>query len=205
MKQIKSCFTLLLLLFSATALTQTPTEQLDSLLSSFKTMNANFQQTAIVKKGANKTSSGRMALQRPGKFRWEITSPNHQLIIADGKYLWIYDVDLEQASKQRLTKDAHSPAILLSGSSEALRQRFLLQSASTHGESTIFQLQPKDNQDLVRNIELQFVNNKLSQMSVIDNLGQKNIFYFSNVAVNSTLPSSLFVFHPPKGVDVIQN
>jgi outer membrane lipoprotein carrier protein len=196
-----------MLLFSvfATASSATPSEQLDSLLSSFKAVTASFRQTSVVKNNISKTSSGTMALQRPGKFRWETTSPSHQLIVADGKYLWIFDADLEQATKQSLAKDSHSPAMLLSGSTQALEQRFEIINAKAQDDKMLFDLKPKNKQDLVRQIELQFVNRKLNRMSVIDNLGQKTIFYFSNVAVNPNLSNKLFQFHPPKGTDVIKN
>ena len=35
---------------------------------------------------------------RPGRFRWETSDPYQQTVIANGDTLWIYDVDLKQAS-----------------------------------------------------------------------------------------------------------
>jgi len=168
-------------------------------------MSAHFNQTSYVKKQPAKNASGHMALQRPGKFRWEITQPNRQIIIADGQYLWIYDVDLEQATRQSLNKDVHSPAILLSGSSQAIEQRFTLIHSERKGQNSIFQLKPKNNQDLVQQVELKFTHDKLSEMSVMDSLGQKNTFQFTDVKLNPSLPNSLFQFKAPKGVDIIKN
>ncbi|MBA2655152.1 MAG: outer membrane lipoprotein chaperone LolA [Gammaproteobacteria bacterium] len=204
MQKIKG-FLLGVILFSSSAMADTASQQLDKFLSNFHSMSANFQQTSIIKKSTAKKSIGTMALERPGKFRWEITSPNRQVIIADGKYLWIYDVDLEQATKQSLGKDAHSPAILLSGSTAALEERFNIIDSKQEGSKVIFNLKPKRSQDMVQRVELVFENDKLHQMSVIDNLGQKNIFTFSNVKINPSLATSLFQFHAPKGVDIISN
>jgi outer membrane lipoprotein carrier protein len=166
-------------------------------------MSATFAQKTIVKNGVTKSSSGTMALKRPGKFRWEITQPNHQIIVADGQYLWIYDVDLEQATRRNLN-DANSPAILLSGSTAALEDRFNVENLETKGTKKIFHLKPKTEQDMFQNVDIQFNNGKLAQMSVFDNLGQKNIFYFNNVKINPSLSSSLFQFKAPTGVDLIK-
>ena len=204
MKLIKTYLIFFFFFASCTALADSSFQQLDSFLSTFKSMSANFSQTAIVRKGVGKKSSGTMALQRPGKFRWETTSPNRQVIIADGKYLWFYDVDLEQATKHSLTKDAHSPAILLSGTTAALEQRFTMIDAKTEGSKTIFRLKPKQDRDMFQEVVLQFAGKKLSQMAVVDNLGQKTIFSFSNVVLNPKLSSALFQFRAPKGVDVIK-
>src|SRR5690242_3768866 len=116
MTLFKSLLVAAVFLFTTPAFCDDSSAKLNELLSNFQAMSADFYQKAMIKKGTGKTSSGTMAIKRPGMFRWEITRPNRQLIIADGKNLIIYDVDLEQATKQSLNKDPNSPAILLSGS-----------------------------------------------------------------------------------------
>lgn len=205
MKKFKMLFMVVILTstFTAAVFAETPENQLNSLLSNFHSMSANFKQNASIKKGTGKTSSGSMAIQRPGKFRWEIAQPNHQIIIADGKNLWIYDVDLEQATKKKLTKDTNSPAILLSGSTSAIEKRFKITSFRERGDRLHFQLKPKQNHDMFQSVELEFINQMLSIMSVNDNLGSKTTFYFSNVKVNPRLSPKLFIFQAPKNVDVL--
>jgi outer membrane lipoprotein carrier protein len=205
MKYFRKILLLILFISAPTVFAEPDSHQLKSLLSAYKSISADFTQKAYIKKKVSKTSSGTMALQRPGKFRWEITTPNHQSIIADGKNLWIYDVDLEQATKTSLTKDAHSPAILLSGSNDALEERFTLIDSDKAGDLETFRLRPKNNQDMVQQVEIKFDHQKLSEMSVTDNLGQKNVFYFTHVKINPSLSHQLFEFKAPKGVDVIQN
>lgn len=147
---------------------------------------------------------GTMALERPGKFRWETLSPNHQIIIANGQYIWFYDVDLEQATVQNLKQHANSPALLLSGSTTALEERFKILECATKENDVSFRLAPRMNQDMVKEVLLKFAANKLKQMSVVDNLGQKTLFEFSQVKINPKLSRTLFQFHPPKNVDVIK-
>src|ERR1700730_12125110 len=78
-------------------------KDLESILTSTKTTQADFSQVLTDTKGNQlQTSNGSMAIERPGKFRWDIKSPMKQLIIADGSFLWIYDTDLEQVTKKKL-------------------------------------------------------------------------------------------------------
>jgi chaperone LolA len=65
---------------------QSDTHQLTQLLGNLKTYQADFDQVIQDKRGQTiQESTGRMALKRPGLFRWDTLKPNQQLIIADGK------------------------------------------------------------------------------------------------------------------------
>lgn len=193
----------ILLIFSFQVFAQS--QQLKEYLSNFQSMSADFNQNISAKKGPVKNSQGHMALLRPGKFRWEIVEPNHEIIIADGNYLWIYNEDLEQATKQKLDKSGNSPASLLSGSTDSIEQRFIVIKEKNNNNNVSFQLKPRSTKDMIQWIELDFTEGKLQQMSVKDNLGQKTVFNFSNIKLNPQLPSKLFSFQPPKNVDVVQN
>ena len=45
-----------------------------------------------------RSAAGKLYLQKPGKFRWDYSQPSEQLILADGKQIWFYDKDLQQAN-----------------------------------------------------------------------------------------------------------
>lgn len=180
-------------------------QKLATYLSNFQAMSADFKQNIVSKKGPIKTSTGHMALQRPGKFRWEIVSPSHEIIIADGNYLWIYNADLEQATKQKLDKGNNSPASLLSGDTHSIENRFEVINQNNENGVDSFQLKPRSNKDLIQLIELHFADGKMNQMMVVDSLGQKTIFNFSNIQLNPKLPANLFKFQPPPNVDIIKN
>ncbi|HVV68140.1 MAG TPA: outer membrane lipoprotein chaperone LolA [Gammaproteobacteria bacterium] len=195
------CLSLFLLTLTAQA--QTASDDLTQLLSSFQSMSAQFQQVVFNSNGkALQRSSGQMALMRPGKFRWQVFKPNPQLLIANGRNLWIYDIDLSQATQQHLDKNNNnSPASLLSGSIEDLENRFIV----TQKTSQSFQLKPKSENDMFKWIELTFSNSKLTQMRLMDNLGSLTDFHFSQVSINPKLNAGLFQFKAPRGVEVIKN
>lgn len=199
---------------STTTLTAKPTiispaaQQLINLLQKLHTMQANFIQTYYDSSGsASQKSRGQMALEHPGKFRWQTTSPMNQLLITDGKYVWMYNQDLKQASRTLLDPEQMTnPASLLSGSPELLAQRFnvfMIPNTNSSSNSS-FKLQPKKPNDLFQWIELYFNGDTLVQMRMSDNLGHLSQLNFSDVKMNTALNAGLFGFITPKGVDLIK-
>jgi hypothetical protein len=56
-----------------------------------------------------RSAAGKLYLQKPGRFRWDYSEPSEQLILADGKQIWFYDKDLQQANVRNM--DAVWPAL----------------------------------------------------------------------------------------------
>jgi outer membrane lipoprotein carrier protein len=193
---------LLLSCFTLSAFAQSATMQLTTLLQNLHTMQANFAQVINDNNGnIVQQSSGRMALQRPGLFRWDTSQPNQQLIIADGKNIWIYDKDLAQITKQRQNTSANAPGLLLSDSVDQLAKRFRIEAMNNNPSA--FKLIPVQ-RDLFQSVVLAFSpNGQLQQMILHDNLGQITQIDFTNVTVNNSLSANLFHFQPPPGVDVV--
>lgn len=192
------------LMFIINSFAQNAGQQLSQLLSRFQSMQANFTQTSYDNSGRQlQKSTGTMALVRPGKFRWNIVTPSQQIIIADGKNIWVYDADLQQASKQVMDASQNTnPASLLSGSITDLQQRFVISPLDKKDGAQWFELKPIAKEDMFQWIQLRFQNGALTEMILSDNLGQQSIVDFSQVKTNISLDSSLFQFKPPKGTDV---
>ena len=76
-----------------------PTADVDKYLNGLATWSADFTQTIDDGHGkVERSAAGKLYLQKPGKFRWDYTEPSEQLILADGKQIWFYDKDLQQAN-----------------------------------------------------------------------------------------------------------
>src|SRR5687768_9284600 len=89
--------TIILFVFQTVTYAGSSTDTLNQLLRNIRSMRADFIQTLMDNNGKMiQQSWGKMALQRPGQFRWETKRPNEQLIVANGSRLWIYDPDLQQ-------------------------------------------------------------------------------------------------------------
>ncbi|MBV8802295.1 MAG: outer membrane lipoprotein chaperone LolA [Gammaproteobacteria bacterium] len=191
---------------NAYAIDETAILMLNQLLGQTMTMSADFTQTITDK--TNKPlqkATGKMALQRPGKLRWEALKPISQLVVANGEKLWIYDPDLEQVTIRFISKEmGETPALLLSNTEDTLAKNFIVrQGKDTRTGMLWFVLTPKSKNSMLSAIKLGFDENKIQAMFLEDHLGHTTLIEFNHVIINQTLPSSLFKFKLPANVDVI--
>ena len=178
----------------------TAAKRLNKLLSNTKSMTANFSQTT---KGANSgTFSGTMSVQRPNNFRWETKSPSEQLIVANGSSMWVYDKDLEQATKQNVDSQVgNTPALLLSGDPSKIDKSFKV--TQPYANKNYYVLYPKSDSASFKSLSMSFNGGKPVMMVLNDSLGQTTTINFSGIKMNPSINSSQFKFTPPKGVDII--
>lgn len=199
-------FLLLFVLFFQISAYADPAGDLSQLLKNIQTMRANFSQIITDKKAKElQRSSGQMAIERPGKFRWEIIKPNKQIVVTNGSRLWIYDPDLEQVTIRMLTKEiGDSPAMLLSNTNMGIEKAYSV-SHSKEANTALqwFSLIPKNKNNAFAEIKLGFAKNQIREMILEDQLGQNTHIEFYHIEVNPNLASSLFVFKLPANVDVI--
>ena len=176
-------------------------DSLASLLSRLQSLQTNFTQTVIDGKGQIlQKTSGQMILQRPGRFRWEVKQPNRQLLIADGKHIWFYDIDLQQiVVRKQQTASASSPAALLSDSPKNITKNF---NVNFLMDVQGFYLIPKDKKSLFQSITLIFQQNQLREMRLSDKLDQQTVIDFSGVKQNPSLAPGTFRFILPKDKNI---
>lgn len=179
------------------------TEQLQKKLNYIQTMQASFSQVVKAKQREISKSSGRMALSRPGKFRWHTKSPMEQLVIADGRRLWIYDVELEQVTEKKQEKGlGGTAALFLSGYDNTLTTDFDVKRKGSDNKVT-FYLKAKSDRENFQKVTLTFIGNDLNGIHLFDQLGQDTFVSLRNIKTNPTLKNKLFSFKPPKDVDLI--
>ena len=178
----------------------TAAKRLNKLLTNTKSMTANFSQTT---KGASSgTFKGSMSVQRPNNFRWETKSPSQQLIVANGSSMWVYDKDLEQATKQAVDSQVgNTPALLLSGDPTKIDKNFKI--TQPYDNKNYYVLYPKSSDASFKNLSISFNGGKPVMMVLNDTLGQTTSIKFNGIKLNPSISSSQFKFTPPKGVDVI--
>ncbi len=186
----------------------TAEQQLEKFFTQVRSMRADFTQSVISEsKRAVEKSEGVLQMQRPGKFNWQYQTPYEQQIIADGKKLWIYDVEMEQVIVKNLDLAlGDTPAVLLSGDA-AITDRFEVReiTEAMQGESSLFwlQLMPKQQEAGFEKLLLAFSGDNLQIMELKDAFGQITRLTFSHLERNPVIDPSVFTFEPPPGVDVI--
>jgi outer membrane lipoprotein carrier protein len=181
-----------------------PIEQLQAFVDSARAARADF--TQVVTDGDGKTvqtSSGTFEFSRPGKFRWQYTQPFEQVLVADGKTLWIYDKDLNQVTSRRLDQALGStPAAILAGADE-IERYFSLEAQKKKDKLEWLQVKPYDEDNMFERVRMGFNKNNLEVMELYDNFGQKTVIRFSKLERSPKFPPNVFSFTPPPGADVV--
>ncbi|WP_133126906.1 outer membrane lipoprotein chaperone LolA [Legionella nagasakiensis] len=198
-------FALFVLLFCLQkAFCGTASDNLQEKLNSIKTMSADFSQVVKAKKRKVSSSSGTMAMERPGRFRWQTKSPMPQLVVADGERLWVYDVDLEQVTVRKQEKGiGGTAALFLSGYNDTVARDFEV-TAGKKGNMEYFDLHAKSNKANFQQVKLVFAGKTLNGIELFDQLGQHTKVRLSRIKTNQKLAANLFKFKIPKGVDVVK-
>lgn len=169
-----------------------------------KSGRADFTQTVTAPDGKRKkTSSGSFEFQRPNQFRFVYAKPFEQLIVADGKKVWIYDPDLQQASSRRIDQAlGATPAALLAGAN--LERDFELKALpDSQGLSWVLAT-PRQADGMLQNLRVGFKGKELAAIDVLDGFGQRSLLQFSGVSSNVPLPAERFRFVLPAGADLIE-
>ena len=171
-----------------------------------RTATARFEQQAFDRAGkVVDRSSGSFSFARPGHFRWAYEKPHQQLLVADGKRLWIYDPDLKQVTVKRIDQAISStPAALLAGKDD-ITKLFTLRDAGTAGGLEWVEALPKAKDTGFDRVRLGLKGKNLAAMELYDQLGGHTVLRFTELKANAQLLPGTFEFTPPKGADVIDD
>jgi outer membrane lipoprotein carrier protein len=178
---------------------------LDRFLDEVETLQADFEQELwTADERLLETASGSLTLSRPNKFRWRYEEPYEQLVVADANNLWIYDVELDQATVTAMDDTAaSSPAMLLSGD-RAVREGFTVVEAFEREGLEWIRLRPELEGTDFTSVLIAFdERNAPRRLELVDALQQVTRIAFSNVVVNPKLREDAFELDLPDGVDVI--
>jgi outer membrane lipoprotein carrier protein len=180
-------------------------DDLSAFTKGLKGLDGQFSQQVYDANGKLKeSSSGRVALAAPRLFRWEYVKPYEQLIVADGKRVWVYDPDLQQVTRRAQgAEEQNSPLAALIDPSRLDRDYVIKEAGSADGLEWL-SLSPKNDDEAgFQSARLGFDAQGLATMQVVDALGQKTRIKFSGWQRNPGFAPTTFQFTPPKGVDVV--
>ncbi|EPJ55942.1 MAG: hypothetical protein OFPI_01940 [Osedax symbiont Rs2] len=181
-----------------------PLQQLEKLMAGFSSYSAQFEQYTTDESGRKgEVSKGDMQVQRPNKFRWSTLSPFPQLIVSDGDYIWIYDPDLEQATRKKLQPgEANGATLILNGDVGALTKKFTISQLVDKGREKLFELVPKQEGNFEK-IQLFFSDELMRELMLVDVYGSQTTIILSDTKLNPKLRSDIFEFTAPKGTDIM--
>ncbi len=150
-----------------------------------------------------RTQRGELYLRKPGRMRWEYTSPAGQLVVADGKYIYSYYPDEKRAERESFkeTEDMRAPLAFLLGRLH-FKDDFREFRAEPNRDNTYITAIPKS--DKLPYSSVTFLVSPDSAIHYLKVTGQDGSimeFTFENERKNPTLNDALFKFTPPPGVE----
>ena len=217
---MKQSLAALLLMLSSWAVQADAVDALRDFIRDVKTGRAQFTQTVTSPDGIKKkASSGSFEFARPNRFRFAYAKPFEQLIVADGVKVWIYDVDLNQASSRKFSAAlGATPAALLAGGSldadfdlaavpakDAAKDsaKDAAKGAASDGLDWV-QATPKLKDGAFKSVRIGFRGKELAAVEIIDAFDQRSLLQFSQFSAGVSFKPDAFRFMPPAGADVIE-
>ncbi len=199
-----SLFLIALLLAPAVHAADSARARLDAFARGLTSISGDFSQTTFDANGRRgQTAQGTLALQAPRLFRWQVSSPYRQLIVADGKRVWLYDPELQQVTvRMQGDAEAHSPLTVLTDLGQLDREFRVTELGARDGLAWLKLTSTAQNPDF-KAAELGFGPQGLARMVFTDQLGDRTEIAFSGWKRNVALPAAEFRFTPPPGADVI--
>jgi outer membrane lipoprotein carrier protein len=220
MKNLPVVFLLLIALCSARApstqaLAQSELDQLINALqrkyNKLSSLAADFTQIYTAPGERTRRESGRVLLKKPGRMRWDYTSPETKLFVSDGKWVYEYVPAEGYATRSSVKEsdDLRAPFAFLLGRGNLRRDfrriEFANESPAKAGNK-VLRMIPKRAQDFKELlIEVEPAGLQLSRLSLIESGGARSDFLFSNVRENAPAGAEQFIFKAPAGVEVRNN
>ncbi|MEW5977026.1 MAG: outer membrane lipoprotein chaperone LolA [Acidobacteriota bacterium] len=186
-------------------------ESLQKKYSQVRDLKMDFIQNFSAPRRGLRSETGTLYLRRPGKMRWEYTTPTDKLFISDGKNVYFYLPDRRQVQKSRVkeTQDLRLPFLFLLGRGNLKKDfskvEWAVDERPFFQGNEILLAYPKKSIDGLSKILMEFEPQRLQLQRIIiyDVDGSKSEFVFTNIQENTGLAERLFAFQIPPGVDVV--
>ena len=156
--------------------------------------------------GLRRTESGTLLLLKPGRMKWEYSSPAGKLFLLDGKYAWFYtrgDPQVQRIPAKELD-DLRSPLRFLLGHTELEKEMTHLTVAQAAGGRFTLSGQPKGQEKRVNRLTLTVTaEGSIVRIEMEEADGALTRFTFTGEQPNAPVSPETFRFNPPPGVPVV--
>lgn len=142
---------------------------------------------------------GKFYFARPNWFRFEVSSPENQIVVGDSEVTWFYWPDSNLVRKSMPVGNPFFE-ILLNSSEETFRP----ESVSSEDGTTVLTLVPNDSLAAFARIWLRLgpQTHLIEGITIDDGLGTETKYSLTELRYNPRLPAKLFRFVPPEGAVV---
>jgi outer membrane lipoprotein carrier protein len=155
--------------------------------------------------GMQRTESGTLLLLKPGRMKWEYSSPPGKIFLLDGTYAWFYtkgDVQVQRILAKELD-DLRSPLRFLLGHTNLEKEMSNLTVASAPDGAFLLTGQPKGQEKRVTRLTLTVTaGGTITAIEIEEADGALTRFTFTGEQPDAAISPQTFHFTPP-GVPVV--
>ncbi len=188
-------FLLVLLLTSNTF-----ANEFDVFINSFKSYEADFKQKVFSENGSLKQiTEGEMSLMRPSLFLWHTKKPYEQILLINNNDIWLYDVDLDQATKQNKVSLNDTPLYWFIKNNKNLNTK---KAKFNYSKDNLNWYQTFQKNDKFEKILFAFKEGMLMKMKLVYKLGFI-IIELDNIKANKNVNLNKFKLNLSNDVDII--
>jgi outer membrane lipoprotein carrier protein len=183
---------------------------LDRLLNSVerhyngvRTLQVAFQESYTGAGRPKRSEAGDLFLRKPGKMRWQYTTPAGKLFLSDGKQVYYYNPATNRAEKVKMkeTEDLRAPLAFLLGRLD-FQKDFKDFETRQDGPFTVIEANPKTDRVPYKHVEFsvspQF---EIRKLTVTGHDNAILSFNFENERMNPPINDSMFKFKLPPGAE----
>lgn len=187
--------------------TQHLLKQVEGRYNRARTLEVRFAETYSGLGRGPRTEMGTLYLRKPGRMRWQYTSPAGKLFISDSKDVYLYLAAENRVEKMKLrnTEDARAPLAFLLGKLNFQKEFQNIQTRTEDG-GTLVAAEPKSVNLPYSKVE--FLVSPTFEIRKLHIVGQDQSvldFAFDEEKLNPPLDNALFEFRPPAGAEVVEN
>lgn len=170
-----------------------------------KTLKVLFTETYSVQGRPRKSESGELTLRKPGRMRWDYSSPSGKLFLSDGKDVYLYTPDNNRVEKMKLkqSEDMRAPLAFLLGKLDFSKEFRDFEMKPEGPDTRVTALAKTDRLPYAKIDMLVAADYAIRKLIIIDQDQSVLTFIFDQERLNPPVDDALFRFHMPAGATLV--
>ena len=170
-----------------------------------KTLQVQFSEAYSVGGQARKSESGELTLRKPGRMRWDYSTPPGKLFVSDGKQVYLYTPEAHRVEKMPLkeTEDMHGPVAFLLGKLDFAKE-FRDFEVKPEGANYVITAKAKTDKLPYERVEMLVTPDYQIQRLIVNGQDQSILsFRFAQEKLNPPVDDARFKFQMPAGATLV--
>jgi outer membrane lipoprotein carrier protein len=170
-----------------------------------KSSSAHFHEEIAPVGGVKRIREGTVYFRKPGRMRWEFTTPQPETIVSDGEQLYSYEPDLNQVVESPLKQALKTNGAVgfLLGIGNIRRDFDTALPAGKPADGRVHVLLKPKADSLKFELILDPASYDIVGFTMTDQIGDVTKLSFSDIRDNPSLDDALFAFKAPEGADIV--